>query len=74
MNSRSVMDSRFSAGKAEIGVLRKRSSPTVSGSGPFPASCALDEAAAALAKKDVPASLARSAASHARTSPNRAKT
>jgi hypothetical protein len=46
----------------------------VSGNGPFPATCAPDEAAAASAKKDVPASLARSAVSHARMSPNPART
>ena len=45
----------------------------VSGNGPFPATCATVEAAAASAKKDVPAFPARNAASRARMSPNRAR-
>lgn len=59
---------------ALIGDLRRRSLPMVSGSGPYPAICAPVVAAAASAKKDVPASPARNAASHVRMSPNRART
>ena len=74
MNFRSVVEPDVLPGIALNCGLRKKSSPTVSENGPFPATCVPDEAAAALAKKDVPASLARSAASHARMSPNPART
>lgn len=53
---------------------RKKSSPRALGDDPFPVICVLDEVAAVLAKRGVPASLAKSAGLHARTLPSHART